>query len=277
MDKLIITAALTGSVPTKKHNPHLPVTPEEIAGSAARCREAGASLVHVHARDAVGQPTLDPDVFSHIHRLIAERTDLVVQISTGGRAGTDPEARAAAVRRIRPEMASLTTGSVNFPDRVYANPFSVVEVLAAAMAEAGTKPEMEIFEPGMIANALMLVDRELATPPLHFDFVLGSRGSLPATPKNLLFLSESIPAGATWTVAGLGRWQLPMAVLAIVMGGHVRVGLEDNLYYRKGELATNEQLVARVARIAAEVGRPVATPDEARAILGLVGGSAVGD
>jgi 3-keto-5-aminohexanoate cleavage enzyme len=252
-------------------NPHVPLTPEEIAAAAVRCREAGASLVHIHARDADGKPTLDPDVFERTHHLISERTDLVVQISTGGRAGTDPEARAAAVRRIRPEMASLTTGSMNFPNQVYANGFEVIEHLAQAMVEAGTKPEMEIFEPGMIANALMLVDTGLATPPLHFDFVLGSRGSLPATPKNLVFLSESIPAGSTWTVAGIGRWQLPMAVLAVVMGGHVRVGLEDNLLYRKGEPATNEQLVARVARIAAEVGRPLATPDEARTILGLSG------
>jgi 3-keto-5-aminohexanoate cleavage enzyme len=115
----------------------------------------------------------------------------------------------------------------------------------------------------------MLVDKGLAQPPLHFDFVLGSRGSFPASPKNLLFLSESIPPGATWTVAAVGRWQLPMAVLAIVMGGHVRVGLEDNIYYRQGELAANEQLVARVARVAAELGRPIAAPDEARAILSL--------
>jgi 3-keto-5-aminohexanoate cleavage enzyme len=214
-------------------------------------------------------PTLDPQVFARIHRSIKERTDLIVQISTGGRAGMDPEARAGAIRLIHPEMASLTTGSMNFPDRVYANAFDVIEHLAAAMVQAGTKPEMEIFEPGMISNALLLVEKGLATPPLHFDFVLGSRGSLPASPKNLIFLSESIPAGSTWTVAGIGRWQLPMATLAIVMGGHVRVGLEDNLYYRKGELATNEQLVARVARIAAEVGRPVATPNEARQILGL--------
>jgi 3-keto-5-aminohexanoate cleavage enzyme len=269
LDRLIITVAPTGNVPTKEMNPHLPVTPEEIAETAVRCRQAGASLIHVHARDAAGKPTLDPEVFSRIHQLIAERTDLIVQISTGGRAGMDTEARAAAVRRIRPEMASLTTGSMNFPDRVYANPFSVVEHLATAMQEAGTKPEMEIFEPGMIANAMQLVDKGLATPPLHFDFVLGSRGSLPASPKNLLFLSESIPRGATWTVAAVGRWQLPMAALAIVMGGHVRVGLEDNIYYRKGELATNEQLVARVARIAAELGRAVATPDEAREILRL--------
>lgn len=269
MDKLIITVAPTGNVPTKEMNPHLPVTPAEIAETAARCCAAGASLIHVHARDATGQPTLDATVFACIQQLIADHTNLIVQISTGGRAGMEPEARAAAVRLLRPEMASLTTGSMNFPDRVYANPFSIVEFLAVAMKEAGTKPEMEIFEPGMIANALMLVDKGLAIPPLHFDFVLGSRGSLPATPKNLLFMSESIPPGSTWTVAGIGRWQLPMATLAIVLGGHVRVGLEDNLYYRRGELATNEQLVARVARIAAEVGRPVASPDEARKILGL--------
>jgi 3-keto-5-aminohexanoate cleavage enzyme len=271
MEKLIITVAPTGNVPTKEMNPHLPVTPEEIAETALRCREAGASLIHVHARDGVGKPTLDTEVFARIHHLIAERTDLIVQISTGGRAGMDTEARAAAVRRLRPEMASLTTGSMNFPDRVYANPFDVVEYLATAMREAGTKPEMEVFEPGMIANALSLADKGLAMPPLHFDFVLGSRGSLPASPKNLLFLSESIPAGSTWTVAAIGRWQLPMAVLAIVVGGHVRVGLEDNIYYRRGELAANEQLVARVARIAAELGRPVARPDEAREILALKG------
>ncbi|MCP4590421.1 MAG: 3-keto-5-aminohexanoate cleavage protein, partial [bacterium] len=140
MDKLIITVAPTGNVPTKEMNPHLPITPGEIAETAIRCREAGASLIHVHARDAAGQPTLDPGVFARIHQLVTERTDLIVQISTGGRAGMDPSARAEAVRRIRPEMASLTSGSMNFPDRVYANPFSVIEYLAAAMKKAGTKP-----------------------------------------------------------------------------------------------------------------------------------------
>ncbi len=271
MVNLIITAALTGSVPTKQMNALLPVTPAEIAASAERCREVGASIVHIHARDEAGRPTLDPAVFARIHSLISERSDLIVQVSTGGRAGVDPEARAAAVRLIHPEMASLTTGSTNFPDQVYANPPELIEYLAAAMVESGTKPEMEIFDAGMIANAMALADKDLAVPPLHFDFVLGSRGSLPATAKNLLFLSESIPSGASWTVAGLGRWQLPMAALAIVMGGHVRVGLEDNLYYRKGELASNEQLVARVVRLAEELGRSVATPDEARAILRLGG------
>jgi 3-keto-5-aminohexanoate cleavage enzyme len=269
MQKLIITVAPTGNVPTKEMNPSLPVAPEEILQTAVLCRRAGASLIHIHARDQAGKPTLDPGVFEHTHRLIRDNTDLIVQISTGGRAGMDPQARAAATQLLRPEMSSLTTGSVNLGGLVYANPVEVVDLLAETMLQAGTKPEMEVFEAGMIANALALVDRGLAVQPLHFDFVLGNRGSLPATPKNLLFLSESIPSGSTWTVAGLGRWQLPMAVLAIVMGGHVRVGLEDNLYYRKVELATNERLVSRVARLATEIGRPVATPAEARQILGL--------
>ncbi|MFC2164299.1 3-keto-5-aminohexanoate cleavage protein [Acidobacteriota bacterium] len=269
MEKLIITVAATGNVPTKEMNPHLPVTPEEIVDTAIRCREAGASIIHVHARDETGKPTLDPEVFTQIHQLISQNTDIIVQISTGGRAGMDTEARAAAVRRIRPELASLTTGSLNFPDRVYENPSSVIEHLAQAMKESGTKPEMEIFEPGMIANALALVAKELVTPPLHFDFVLGNRGSIPATAKNLVFLRDLIPPSSTWTVAAIGRHQLPMTVVAIGMGGHVRVGLEDNLYFRKGELASNEQLVERVARIAAEAERPIASPDEAREILSL--------
>jgi len=269
MDKLIITVAHTGSVPTKEMNPHLPVTPEEIATDAELCRQAGASIAHVHARDDNGKPTLDDDIFARIYHLISERTDTIVQISTGGRAGADPAARAASVRRLQPETASLTTGSVNFPDQVYANSAELVEYLAQTMQETGTKPEMEIFEAGMIDNALQLVEKGLATPPLHFDFVMGIRGGQPATPRMLTFLSEAIPPESTWTVAGISRWQLPMAALAIVMGGHVRVGLEDNIYYRKGELATNEQLVARIVRIAAEIGREIATPDEARKILSL--------
>jgi len=269
MTPVILTVALNGSVPTRQQTPHVPLTPEEIASDAVCCREAGAAIAHVHARDADGRPTLDPDTFARIHELISARTDLVVQLSTGGRADLDAHARAAPVERIRPEMASLTPGSMNFPDQVYVNSFETVAILAQAMLGAGTKPEMEIFEAGMIDNALALLADGLASAPLHFDFVLGSRGSQPATARQLVFLSQSVPAEATWTVAGMGRWQLPMGVLAIGMGGHVRVGLEDNLYYRRGLLATNEQLVGRMARIAAEAERPVATPDEARQLLHL--------
>ena len=150
MNKVIITVALNGSLPTKEMNPHVPMTPEEIGVTAAKCQESGASIAHVHARDSNGRPTLDPEVFERIHAEISARTDLIVQISTGARAGTDTEERAEPVRRIRPEMASLTTGSMNFPKQVYSNSFEVFERLAAVMKDAGTKPEMEIFEAGMI-------------------------------------------------------------------------------------------------------------------------------
>lgn len=266
---VILTVALNGSVPGREQTPHVPLTPSQIAADAVRCRQAGAAIAHVHARDRHGAPTLDPDIFADIHARITEQTDLIVQISTGGRADLDAALRAAPVERIRPEMASLTTGSMNFPDQVYANSFDTVRHLARAMVQVGTKPEMEIFEAGMIDNALALVDDELARPPLHYDFVLGSRGSQPATPRQLNYLVESIPPDATWTVAAIGRHQLPMGVLAMGMGGHVRVGLEDNIYYRRGELATNEQLVARMARIAVEAEREVATPEVARRLLNL--------
>ena len=146
MNKVIITVALNGSLPTKEMNSHVPITPEELGVAAAKCQESGASIAHVHARDSNGRPTLDPEVFERIHAEISARTDLIIQISTGARAGTDTEKRAAPVRRIRPEMASLTTGSMNFPNQVYSNSFEVVERLAEVMKEAGTKPEMEIFE-----------------------------------------------------------------------------------------------------------------------------------
>ena len=269
MNKVILTVALNGSLPTKEMNPNVPITPEELGVAAAKCREAGASIVHVHARDADGRPTLDPEIFEQIHHEIAKRTDLIIQIPTGARAGTDTEARAEPVRRIRPEMASLTTGSTNFPNQVYSNSFEVVERRFVLMKEANTKPEMEIFEAGMIENALALVAKKLVEPPLHFDFGRGSRGSQPATARQLVFLSESIPPESTWTVAALGRWQLPMGILAIGMGGHVRVGLEDNLNYRYRELASNEQLVSRMARISYEAERGVATPDETRQLLSL--------
>ena len=269
MEKVIITAALNGSIPTKEMNHHVPLTPEELAAAAVRCRQAGASMVHVHARDAYGKPTLDAEIFAQIHAQITAQSDVIVQLSTGGRASIDAAARGAPVQRIRPEMASLTTGSMNFPDQVYANSFALIEQLATVMQNAGTKPEMEIFEAGMIDNALALRAQGLVAPPLHCDFVLGSRGSQPATARQLLFLRESIPRDASWSVAALGRWQLPMGILAIGMGGHVRVGLEDNLYYRYGELASNEQLVARMARLAVEAERGVATPDEARQILNI--------
>jgi 3-keto-5-aminohexanoate cleavage enzyme len=277
MSKVIITVALNGSVPTKEMNPATPITPDEIAEAACKCRDAGASVAHVHARDSAGKATLDPDIFLEIHEKITTQTDMICQISTGGRADLDAEVRAEPVRRIKPEMASLTTGSMNFPDQVYANSFETVEVLARAMQEVGAKPEMEIFEAGMIENALLLEKEGIVDAPLHFNFVMGSKGSQAATGRQLTFLADSIPSGATWTVSAIGRHQLPMGILAIGMGGHVRVGLEDNIYYRYGELASNEALVARMGRMSEEAERGVATPEEAREMMNIKGGGTTED
>ncbi|SFM72666.1 3-keto-5-aminohexanoate cleavage protein [Thermodesulforhabdus norvegica] len=269
MEKLIITVALTGNVPTKEMNPNLPVTPEEIAQDVRRCADAGAVLFHVHARDEQGRPTLDVNVFKRIVRAIKEvAPDVIIQLSTGGRAGRDWDARVAPVRLL-PEMASFTTGSNNLPGIVYENPPQFLEYLAKVFNETGVKPEIEVFEAGMINNALFLSKKGWIHPPFHFDFVLGAPGALPGSVKILQFLVDLIPAGSTWSVAGIGRAEIPLATAAIVMGGHVRVGLEDNLYMPDGSLASNPGLVEKVVRIAREVGRDIATPDEARAILSL--------
>ena len=269
MEKLIITVALTGNVPTKKMNPNLPVTADEIAADVRRCRDAGAVLFHVHARDAEQKPTLDINVYKQNARRIKELApEVIVQLSTGARAGKDWEERARPVRLL-PEMGSFTTGSNNLPGIVYENSPPFIEYLAKVYQETGVKPEIEVFEAGMINNALFLEKKGFIQTPLHFDFVLGAPGSMPGTVKNLQFLSESIPAGSTWSAAGIGKAEMPLSAAAIAMGGHVRVGLEDNLYLPDGSQASNPLLVEKIVRIAREVGRGIATPDEARALLGL--------
>ncbi len=269
MEKLIITTALTGNVPTKKMNPNLPVTPEEIAQDVRRCADAGACVFHVHARDKDEKPSLDIGIFKDIVRQIkAVAPEVIVQLSTGARAGKDWEDRAMPVRLL-PEMGSFTTGSNNLPGIIYENSPQFIEFLAKVFQETCVKPEIEIFEPGMINNANFLVKKGYLKPPLHFDFVQGATGAMPGSIKNLLFLTESIPQGSTWTVAGIGKNEIPLATAAILMGGHVRVGLEDNLTLPDGSKASNLSLVETVVRIANEVGRPVASPDEARQILGL--------
>ena len=269
MQKLIITVAPNGSLPKKHQNPHVPITPSEVVEAGIRCESAGASVIHVHARNPKDEsPSTDYHLFEEIYEGLKAKTNLIIQISTGGRAGMSYESRCERLR-LRPEMASLTTGSVNFPTSVYENSPELIEALAGDMKKYGIKPEMEIFDLAMINNALLLAKAGLAARPLHFDFVLGLKGALPATVENLVFLKNAIPTDATWTVAGVGPAQLLMGAHAILMGGHVRVGLEDNIYYRKGEPARNEDLVDRMVRLSREFGREVATPDEAREILSL--------
>ena len=269
MQKLIITVALTGNVPTKEMNPDLPVTAEEVAADVRRCADAGAVLFHVHARDADGKPTLERDAFKErVCRIKETAPQVIVQLSTGGRAGKDWEARATPVRLL-PEMASFTTGSNNLPGMIYENSPQFIEFLAKVFSETGVKPEIEVFETGMINNALFLQGKGYLQAPLHFQFVLGAPGSMPASVRNLSFLADSIPAGSTWTAAGIAKAEIPLAAAAIVMGGHVRVGLEDNLHLPGGSPATNPKLVEKIVRVANEVGRDLASPDEARAILSL--------
>ncbi|GAB6107606.1 3-keto-5-aminohexanoate cleavage enzyme [Fusibacter bizertensis] len=269
MEKLIITAALTGAEVTRAQQPNLPLTPEEIAADAHACYEAGASVVHIHARDLDGNPTQDASVYKEIKDKIAEKCNIIFQPSTGGAVWHTPEQRLQPVD-LAPEMATLSCGTCNFGADVFMNSEEYMEKFAKKMLEVGVKPEIEVFERGMIENAKMLVKKGLLKAPLHVDFVLGVPGACPGTPEDLMFMVNQLPSDWTWTVAGIGRAELPLAVMAIILGGHVRVGFEDNVYYEKGRLAkSNAELVERIVRIAKEMGREVATPDEARAILGL--------
>ena len=203
-----------------------------------------------------------------MRRIKARTPEAIIQLSTGARAGKDWEARAKPVRLL-PEMASFTTGSNNLPGVVYENAPDFIVFLAGVFRDTGVKPEIEVFETGMISNALHLVKKGFLSLPLHFDFVLGAPGSMPGTVRNLVFLADSLPPDSTWTVAGIGRAELPLATAAIAMGGHVRIGIEDNLQLPDGSLATNAQLVERVAAIARLMGREIASPEEARQILTL--------
>lgn len=269
VQKLIITVALTGNVPTREMNANLPVTPEEIAKDVNRCADAGASLFHVHARDDLGKPTLSPFVFMDIVQHIkAVSPDVIIQLSTGGRAGKKWEDRTNPVKLL-PEMGSFTTGSTNLPGMIYENSPQFIEFLATVYHQTLVKPEIEVFEAGMISNALFLQKKGLLAPPLHFNFVLGAPGAMSGSARNLVFLSDSIPPGSTWTATGIGKTEIPLAAMAIAMGGHVRVGLEDNLFMPDGQPASNARLVEKVTAIARELGREIASPDEARAILSM--------
>ena len=270
MEKLIITVALVGAEVTRVQTPFLPLSPREIADEAKRVREAGASIVHLHMRDQFGNPSQDKALFAEAITYIQSETDLIIQVSTGGAAGMTAEERVQPVT-LAPEMASLSTGSVNFGDGVFSNPLPMVREFARVCQVHHVKPEIEVFEGGMIQNALTLVKQGLLQAPLHFNLVLGVPGGLPATAKNLLFLLDLIPSISTWTVSGIGRHQLSMNTLGILLGGHVRTGFEDNIYYRKGVLAEgNAPLVSRLVNLAETLERSVASPHEARKLLGIL-------
>ena len=268
----IITVAITGSVPTKKDNPAVPITVSEQIESTHAAYEAGAALVHVHVRNDDGTTTSDPEKFGRFLEGIRKHCpDMIVQFSTGGRSGMGKERGGMLFHR--PEMASLTTGSVNFAKIIYENHPTLIHDLAKSMLEYDIKPEIEIFDLAMLYNAAKLVADGLLKAPVHVQFVLGIPGALPADRAvfdfELAQLHRVLP-GATWTAAGIGRNQLAVAEWALEQGGHCRTGLEDNLRYDKDRMAnSNAELVALIAERAPKFGRTVATPAEARKLLGL--------
>lgn len=272
MEKLIISACICGAEVTKEQNPHVPYTVEEIAREAKSAYDAGAALIHLHVRWDDGTPTQDTGRFQEcIDAIRKVCPDVIIQPSTGGAVGmTDIERLASTEVVPTPEMATLDCGTCNFGgDEIFTNTDNTIANFARILKERGIKPELEVFDKGMIDIALRVADRKgLLIHPLHFDFVLGVQ--MTATVRDLTFMAGSLPAGSTWTATGIGRNAWNIAAATIAMGGHVRVGFEDSLYLEKGVLAeSNGQMVEKVVKIAKLLGRPIANPAEARKILGL--------
>lgn len=270
MEKLIITIAPTGNVPTKEMNPATPIAIEEIVEDIKKCRELGAAMAHIHVRDGEGKPTSDRAIYQQVlEKLEKEKVDILTQLSTGARGGANTFEWRGQMLDLKANMASLSTGSSNFPTSINANDPGLIQALAEKIYANGLRPEIEAFDVAMISNAKKLLKKGILKSPLHFNLVMNVPGSIEGTPRNLLFMVESLPEGSTWTVSGIGRSQVPMLTMAILMGGHVRTGLEDVVEYEKGVLATNSMLVERVVRIAKELGREIAAPVEAKELLGL--------
>ena len=266
-DPAILTAAICGAETTREQTPYLPITADELAEEAATCAAAGASVIHLHVRREDGSPTQERALFDKAIRAIRARCDVIVQTSTGGAVGMSADERAQPLD-CNPEMASLNAGSLNFGEDVFLNPFPMVREFAARMRQKGIVPELECYDVGHVESCLWLAGQGVIDLPAHFDFVMGVRGGIAATEENLRFLAGKLPPGCSFNVAGIGRFQLPMAELSLRMGGHARCGLEDNVYLSKGVLAKGSyELVAELAKLARAAGREIATPARARQLL----------
>ncbi len=286
MEKLIITVATTGGATSKEKQPNLPITPDEIVKAVIESYHEGAAIAHIHVRDPkTGLTSQNPELYREVVERIREEVDIIINLTTSTGARVDLFDKklltgkgwitTTAVERceplvLKPEMCSLDLGTMNFGNTIFTTTIPVAEEMAGIMLETGIKPEVEIFDAGHIDIAKHLIGKGLIKKPVHFQFCLGVMGGLSASPKNLLHLAESIPPDSTWSVLGIGPAEFPMAGLAVLMGGHARVGLEDNIYIERGVLAeSNAQLVKKAARIAHVLGREIATAGEAREILRL--------
>jgi 3-keto-5-aminohexanoate cleavage enzyme len=271
MQKVIITAAICGAEVTKEHNPNVPYTVEEIAREAKSAYDAGASIIHLHVREDNGAPTQDKNRFKEcIDAIKIACPDAIIQPSTGGAVGMSNEERIQPVD-LYPEMATLDCGTCNFGgDEIFVNTENTIKEFGKRMIELNIKPEIEVFDKGMVDMAIRLNKKGFINDNMHFNFVMGVNGGIGATYRDLMFMRESIPQNSTFTVSGIGRYQFDMIALGVLMGGHVRVGFEDNVYMKKGVPASsNGEFVQKAANIVRELGREVATPEEARQILGL--------
>lgn len=273
MEKVIITAALTGAVTPKSINEYIPITPEEIAEDAYACWKAGAAVVHIHMRDDDALGTMDAARFDQTIKLLRAKKDcdVIINCTSSGDGRASDETRMHHMKTVdQIEMGSYDAGSFNWmPDGVFTNSPDFLRKLGNTYLDRGIKPEIEIFDSGMLGVTDYFVKQGVLKTPLHYQFCLGVLGGMPATVENLVYLVNKIPAGSTWSAFGVGKAHLPILYAALALGGNIRVGLEDNVYFSKGVKATNVQLVQRAAKAVEVFGKTPATPQEAREILGI--------
>lgn len=271
MEKLVLTVATTGAWTSKDITPYVPITPEEIADDVYESYKAGASIAHIHVRDENGEPTMDLEYFSKTVELIRDRCDILINLTTSGDIHATDEDRMKPFIELKPDLASYDCGTMNWGHKtIFENHPLFLEELGKQMKLHGVKPEVEVFDAGMFYNSRYYVEQNVLDDPVHYQFVLGAPGGTKATIENLVYLKSLLPENSTWSAFGIGKMHLPIQYATLALGGHTRVGMEDNVYYSKGVLAkSNADFVARTVRIAKELGRETASPDEARKILGL--------
>jgi 3-keto-5-aminohexanoate cleavage enzyme len=269
MEKLILTVATTGAVTGRHQTPYVPITPEEIADEVYRAYNAGAAIAHIHVRDDNGYPTMDFEKFKRTVELIRSKCDIILNLTSSGGPASDEDRIRPAIE-LEADLMSMDCGTMNFGENVFLNTPQFLRKLGKAAIEGGVKPEIEVFDTAMIYNAINLEKEGYLKKPMHFQFVLGVKGGLPANMKALQFLLDNMPEGSTWSAFGIGRYVFDIAAMAIINGGHCRAGMEDNIYLSKGVLAEHSaQFIEGLAKLAGMLGRPVASVAEARQILGL--------
>ncbi|MCP4136497.1 MAG: 3-keto-5-aminohexanoate cleavage protein [bacterium] len=269
--KTIITVAPTGAWPGKKDNPGIPLTPVEIADDVYQCWKSGAAIAHLHMRDEEGRGSMEKERFKETVNRIRDKCNIVLNLTTSGDLNATDETRMAHLIEIKPELASFDCGSMNWMhNSLFINHPQFLETLSMTMNENHVKPEIEVFDAGMLYNALYYLKKGFLLAPLHFQFVLGAAGGTAATVENLVYLKSLLPPGSTWSALGIGKGHLPVLLATVALGGHVRVGMEDNVLYAKNRLAkSNSEFVERTKRILEEANKEAASPDEAREILSL--------